>query len=1011
MIPRRRGIIPETVHPRPLDSESEDSASNASRVRGGWETGLWLVGLLVIACLGALGFLQSQALWMQTNYKDQDHHGASTIWRSKNDNSEDGEPFSMSEVQAEPKSRAKPKVLLVSAIDADAEQRGEDRLRENRKAKLANYPRQQLSCPVYSGPGFDFKNVKNRTLEAAVLRPPSHSKNFESPLTPLSLHDVRLTGTSAVARAQATNLQYLEMLQPDRLVWSFRKQAGLPAVGEPYSGWEHPGNELRGHFVGHYLSAAAMAWAASGSAQLKENMEEVVRVLERCQLSAGESGYLSAFPESLFDRYENHQPVWAPYYTVQKIMAGLLDQHTWAGSKRALEMARKMGHYFKSRVERVLAKRSLQWHIDSLNMEYGGMNDVMYTLFRATNDTQFLNLAALFERPCFLGPLALEQDYLAGMHGNTHLPVIVGIQQRFELTGQDEFRDMASFFFNLVNSTRTFVTGGSTHVEIWLGAHAHGDSMRDGLEANWAGAHQESCTQYNVMKVARTLLGWTGAVKFADFLERAMHNGILGTQRGHVPGVMLYNMPLGAGMSKAGKQHWRDTGWGEPFSSFWCCYGTLVESFAKLGDSFYFQAGGGGSVVPELYIMQYTTSTLKWTAAGLELSTFVKEAAPSSRDGPDNVYTVRIEMKRIDMPRRNAGIARVNLRVPRWCLGQGARVEVNGERLDVELTSGMYVQVRWEFTTGDVLQVYFPTRLHVESLNDPNPKYASYYALLYGPLVLAGLTMESRQLTGRVQSGDSQGLGKDIWLLQGDIEAVPYKARGQLCSLRVLGLQEQNPYGGSIAHTGTGRVVVSLGGVPTSPWHPHRVGGTDEASRRSFRIVPALYQTPRDREMSEQNNDLGKIQMVSIESFDRPGCFISASVDPESDPDSGATLLTCSAVGPTALAAASFKMEEVSMGGENKHVRFWNVLKQTRVVSAACGASLGTDPQGDVCDLTLAEAHAVGQLMTTFQLNPAPASYPSVAFWAKGPTQKFLLWPLHEMVDEHYNVYWDINNE
>lgn len=94
-----------------------------------------------------------------------------------------------------------------------------------------------------------------------------------------------------------------------------------------------------------------------------------------------------------------------------------------------------------------------------------------------------------------------------------------------------------------------------------------------------------------------------------------------------------------------------------------------------------------------------------------------------------------------------------------------------------------------------------------------------------------------------------------------------------------------------------------------------------------------------------------------------------------------------------------------------QHVRFWNVLKQTRVVSAACGASLGTDPQGDVCDLTLAEAHAVGQLMTTFQLNPAPASYPSVAFWAKGPTQKFLLWPLHEMVDEHYNVYWDINNE
>jgi len=69
-------------------------------------------------------------------------------------------------------------------------------------------------------------------------------------LKEVSLHDVRLDPDSIYGRAQQTNLEYLLILDVDRLIWSFRKQAGLPTPGKPYGGWESPDQELRGHFVG-----------------------------------------------------------------------------------------------------------------------------------------------------------------------------------------------------------------------------------------------------------------------------------------------------------------------------------------------------------------------------------------------------------------------------------------------------------------------------------------------------------------------------------------------------------------------------------------------------------------------------------------------------------------------------------------------------------------------------------------------------------------------------------------
>ncbi|KAJ6816897.1 uncharacterized protein M6B38_416255 [Iris pallida] len=172
------------------------------------------------------------------------------------------------------------------------------------------------------------------------------------------------------------------------MLWSFRKTAGLDAPGTPYGGWEAPSMELRGHFVGHYMSATALMWASTHNDTLRNKMSSVVDALYACQKNMG-NGYLSAFPTELFDRFEALKDVWAPYYTIHKIMAGLLDQYTLAGNDQALQMVVWMAEYFGNRVKNVIQKYSIERHWLSLNEETGGMNDVLYRLYGITGEKTF----------------------------------------------------------------------------------------------------------------------------------------------------------------------------------------------------------------------------------------------------------------------------------------------------------------------------------------------------------------------------------------------------------------------------------------------------------------------------------------------------------------------------------------------------------------------------------------------------------------------------------------------
>ncbi|KAF4395852.1 hypothetical protein F8388_018126 [Cannabis sativa] len=509
-------------------------------------------------------------------------------------------------------------------------------------------------------------------------------------LKEISLHDVRLNPASTHGVAQQTNLEYLLILDVDSLVWSFRKTAGLATPGTPYSGWEDPKVELRGHFVGHFLSATAQMWASTHNDTLKQKMSAVVSYLSECQEKLG-TGYLSAFPSELFDRFEAIKPVWAPYYTIHKILAGLLDQYTLAGNDQAFKMMTWMVDYFYKRVQNVVSKYTVERHYQTLNEETGGMNDVLYRLYSITANPKHLLLAHLFDKPCFLGLLAVQADDISGFHANTHIPIVIGSQLRYEITGDPLYKDIGTFFMEVVNSSHSYATGGTSVSEFWSDPKRLANTLQT--------ENEESCTTYNMLKVSRHLFRWTKEMAYADYYERALTNGVLGIQRGTEPGVMIYMLPLGRGVSKSKSYH----GWGKPFESFWCCYGTGIESFSKLGDSIYFEEDGQ---VPGIYVIQYIPNSLDWKLGKVVLDQKVDQV---------NSWDPRLRVTFTISSGESGKSLTLNLRVPSWTHLSGAKAKLNAKEISLP-APGNFLSITKNWNPGDTVTLDLPITLRTDPI-------------------------------------------------------------------------------------------------------------------------------------------------------------------------------------------------------------------------------------------------------------------------------------------------------
>jgi DUF1680 family protein len=493
--------------------------------------------------------------------------------------------------------------------------------------------------------------------------------------------------------AQMRGLAYLLILDPDRLLHTFRLNAGLPTSATPLGGWEAPDMELRGHSLGHYLSACALMAEATDDDRLTQRAMAIVAELRKVQiaLAAGGShaGYLSAFPESFFDRLERRQAVWAPYYTLHKIMAGLRDVYRATGDATALEILRGMASWVAYRASRL---DQGAWQA-LLETEFGGMQEVLADVYAITGDPEHLRLARLFDHKALFDVLAAGGDPLDGLHANTQIPKAIGAACDCRLTGESRYRAVAETLWKRVALERSYAIGGHSEYEHFSPiAHL---SRHLGIKT------AETCNTYNMLKLTRQLFEEDGDPSRLDFYERGLFNHILASQD-PATGMVAYHVALRPGA-------WRT--YSTPNDSFWCCVGTGMENSARYGDAIYAHQDNA------VFVNLFVASDLHWADIGLTLRQETRF--------PDEGRT-RIVI-RLAKPTRFA----LRVRHPAWA--PTITLRVNGEPAMLDVAPATFVSIEREWHDSDVVDVALPMTLRAEAMRDD----PSIVALLSGPIVLA----------------------------------------------------------------------------------------------------------------------------------------------------------------------------------------------------------------------------------------------------------------------------------
>ena len=510
---------------------------------------------------------------------------------------------------------------------------------------------------------------------------------------PFELQDVRLLD-GPFRDAMIRDQEYLLSLDQDRLLHNFRVTAGLPSTAEPFGGWEAPDVELRGHAVGHYLSAISIMYASTGEPRFKQRADSLVAEFAKIQTAESTKfhpGYLSAFPEELIDRVETRQRVWAPYYTLHKIMAGLIDAYQLTGNQQALDVVRKQADWVVWRNGRLTDEQRQAM----LQTEQGGIVESLASLYAITGDVRYMTAATWLEHHRITDPLAHHVDPLDNVHANTQIPKIIGSAREYELTGDPKYHEIATFFWDRVVHHRSFVFGGNSDGEAFFPESETSHHL--GAEG------PETCNTYNMLKLTRHLFAWSPSAETMDFYERALTNHILGSQDPKT-GMVIYYCPLKPGAFKT---------FSTPTDSFWCCVGTGMENHAKYNDTIYFHDASS------LYVNLFIPSQLTWKDKGLKIRQQTKYPEEDSTALlVDAAAPVRLA---------------VRIRYPGWA-SNGMTVRVNGEPQTISSRPGSYVTIDRTWKTGDLISVRIPMALHMVALpDDPHIQ-----ALMYGPVVLAG---------------------------------------------------------------------------------------------------------------------------------------------------------------------------------------------------------------------------------------------------------------------------------
>lgn len=545
------------------------------------------------------------------------------------------------------------------------------------------------------------------------------------------------------------NREYLMELDSAALLQNYYQEAGLNqnfgGKFMAHGGWEDPTCQLRGHFLGHWLSAAAVRYAEYGDEELLAKANAIVHELRICQKENG-GQWAAAIPEKYFQWIARGKEVWAPHYNVHKTFTGLNDMYRYAGNKEALEIAVDFAKWFFEYTN----DKSREQMDNILDFETGGMLEVWADLYEFTGDEMFLTLIDRYDRKRLFDPLLEGRDVLTNMHANTTIPEAIGAARVYEVTGNERFRDIALAYWKCAVTDRsTWVTGGQTCGEIWTPMNSMSERLGD--------KNQEHCTVYNMIRLADILFKWTGEPAFLDYIERNIYNGIMAQgyfRGGHTngqlqeypeEGLITYFLPMRPGSRK---------GWGHKTQDFFCCHGTLVQANSAHNRYLWYQDGS------DIYVGIYAGSKANFDLSGqkVEIVQYRDNLSGNIQAGSNNVVSQGINeltsmyahqpdrmVECFTVHAASKAEFTLNLRIPEW-VKTCPRIYVNGEDFafdrsgfsaDRRLTdAGLFIPVKREWSDGDEIKIVLPLSLYTVKLEGTD----DMYAFSYGPLALAGLT-------------------------------------------------------------------------------------------------------------------------------------------------------------------------------------------------------------------------------------------------------------------------------
>jgi DUF1680 family protein len=544
-------------------------------------------------------------------------------------------------------------------------------------------------------------------------------------------------------RREGANKDYLMNLTTDNLLINFRLEAGRYAGREisphAHTGWESPVCQLRGHFLGHWLSATAIHYNVTGNQELKAKADIIVDELAECQKDNG-GQWVGSIPEKYLHWIAKGKAIWAPQYNLHKTFMGLVDMYIYTGSKKALEIADRFADWFVD----WSATFTREKFDDILDVETGGMLEVWAELLNITGDDKYRTLLERYYRRRLFEPLLEGKDPLTNMHANTTIPEILGCARAYEITGDSKWMDIVHAYWKCAVTDRgCLATGGQTSGEVWM--------PKNKMKARLGDKNQEHCTVYNMMRLAEFLFRHTGKPEYLQYMEYNLYNGIMaqayyqeywltGNKHNNPSrGLLTYFLPMKAGLHKD---------WAKETDSFFCCHGTMVQANAALNRGIYYQEKD------TIYVAQYLSSEMNTEIKDEQITVEQRQdfmsgsmLTSSNTAGYQDVNEITAshenmpDYRKYDITIKKASSAELTLafRIPEWIMSE-AVFYINDEMHGRSKDSSQFYRITRTWKDGDKVSVILPIGIRFITLPDDN----NIGAFRYGPEVLAGICQEER---------------------------------------------------------------------------------------------------------------------------------------------------------------------------------------------------------------------------------------------------------------------------